>query len=89
MGCNQSKNTTEAPSAAPVVPAPATTAAPAEAPASPFPNVKGLEDAGSWMSDDEKRLTQVLLDAGQVHVFSKWTPGNEAKRHEFFEQARN
>lgn len=82
MGCNQSHPVAEK-AAEP------TPAVPAAAPAVAFPGIAGLEDAASWMTEEERRLTQTLLDAGQEHVFAKWTPGNAEKRHAFFEQARD
>ena len=50
--------------------------------------VAGLEDASKWMTADEARLTRMLLENGQAHVFAKWTAGSEDKKHSFYNQVR-
>ena len=50
--------------------------------------VAGLEDASKWMTADEARLTRMLLENGQAHIFAKWTAGSEDKKHAFYNQVR-
>ena len=50
-------------------------------------SVPGLGDVASWATEDEVRLTKMLLAAGQEHLFAGWKQGQDAeKKHNFYEQ---
>lgn len=80
---------------APSSPAGAAAAAAADVPSPPLPvdwtaiaAVPGLADAASWMTPEQARLTRVLLDAGQAHLFAKWEAGHAGKKAAFYAQVR-
>lgn len=49
--------------------------------------IAGLSDIASWASAEEIRLTQMLVENGQAHMFAKWTACADAdKKHSFYNQ---
>jgi hypothetical protein len=40
------------------------------------------------MTPEQARLTRVLLDAGQAHLFAKWEAGHAGKKAAFYAQVR-
>ena len=52
--------------------------------------VTGLADYKNWMSEDEVRLTQLLLTHDQAHLFAGWQVNDALdKKRKFFDQVRN
>jgi hypothetical protein len=50
-------------------------------------SVPGLSDIASWASEEEVRLTQMLLSNGQHHMFAGWNAGADAdQKHKFYDQ---
>jgi hypothetical protein len=55
--------------------------------ASELATITGLSDVASWATEDELRLTCMLVEAGQQHLFAGWKANQDAdKKHAFYEQ---
>jgi len=46
-----------------------------------------IADVQDWAAADEVRLAEMLVEAGQAHLFAGWQVGADVdKKHAFFEQ---
>lgn len=59
--------------------------------ASDLAAVPGLAGNLAVLSTEERVLAEMLVEAGQEHLFSDWpaTPADDDRKHEFFEQVRH